>query len=73
MKVGKKRNQGGGDGDGSAQGGNLKGEVLGSSLDGSRVIQSGDGVGVLGKNYLIRNMKRLGKNSVVGKLVENRG
>ena len=41
--------------------------MLGSSLDGSRVIQSGDGVSVLGKNYLIRNMKRLGKNSVVGK------
>ena len=34
---------------------------------GSRVIRSGDGVGVLGKNYLIRNIKRLGKNSVVGK------
>ena len=27
----------------------------------------------LGKDYLIRNIKRLGKNSVVGKLVEKRG
>ena len=39
----------------------------GSSSGVSRVIRSGDGVGVLGKNYLIRNIKRLGKNSVVGK------
>ena len=27
----------------------------------------------LGKDYLIRNIKKLGKNSVVGKLVEERG
>ena len=27
----------------------------------------------LGKDYLIRNIKRLGKSSVVGKLVEKRG
>ena len=27
----------------------------------------------LGKDYLIRNIKRFGKNSVVGKLVDKRG
>ena len=37
-----------------------------SSPGGSRVIRSGDGVGVLKKNYLI-GKERLGRNSVVGK------
>ena len=35
-------------------------------------IRSGNKVGILEKNYLIRNI-RLGKNSVVGKLLEKRG
>ena len=33
------------------------GELPGSSPDGSRVIQRVNGVGVLEKNYLIRNIK----------------
>ena len=44
----------------------------GSSPRGSRIIRSGDGVGILGKSYLIRSIKRLEKNSVVGKLVEKK-
>ena len=43
-----------------------------SSPGGSRIIRSGDGVGILGKSYLIRSIKRLEKNSVVGKLVEKK-
>ena len=46
--------------------------VLGSSPGGSRLIQRGDGIGILGKSYLIRSIKRLEKNSVVGKLVEKK-
>ena len=44
-----------------------------SSPGGSRVIQSGDGVGILGKNlFNYRYKERLEKNSVVGKLVEKK-
>ena len=49
------------------------GEVLGSSPGGSRVIQRGDGIGVLGKNlFNYRYRKRLETDSVVGKLVEKK-
>ena len=45
----------------------------GSSPGGSRVIQRGDGVSVLGKNlFNYRYKERLEKNSVVGKLVEKK-
>ena len=47
--------------------------LLGSSPGGSRVIQRGDGVGVLGKNlFNYRYKERLERNSVVGKLVEKK-
>ena len=48
-------------------------KVLGSSPGGSRVIQRGDGVGILGKNLLnYRYRERLETDSVVGKLVEKK-
>ena len=47
--------------------------LLGSSPSGSRVIRSGDGVGVLGKNlFNYRYKERLEKNRGVGKLVEKK-
>ena len=47
--------------------------MLGSRPSGSRVIQRGDRVGVLGKNlFNYRYKERLEKNSVVGKLVEKK-
>ena len=47
--------------------------MLGSSPGGSRVIQRGDGVGILGKNLLnYRYRERLETDSVVGKLVEKK-
>ena len=50
-----------------------KGKLPGSSPGGSRIIRSGDGVGVLGKNlFNYRYKERLEKNSVVGKLVEKK-
>ena len=43
--------------------------MLGSSPGGSRVIQRGDGVGVLGKNlFNYRYKERLEKDSVVGNI-----
>ena len=49
------------------------GEVLGSSPGGSRVIQRGDGIGVLGKNlFNYRYRERLETDSVIGKLVEKK-
>ena len=49
------------------------GNMLGSSPSGSRVIQWGDGVGVLGENlFNYRYKERLEKNRVVGKLVEKK-
>ena len=45
----------------------------GSSPGGSRVIQRGDRIGILGKNLFdYRYKERLEKNSVVGKLVEKK-
>ena len=44
-----------------------------SSPGGSRVIQRGDGIGILGKNlFNYRYKERLERNSVVGKLVEKK-
>ena len=46
---------------------------MGSSPGGSRVIRSGDGIGVLGKNlFNYRYRERLEMDSVVGKLVEKK-
>ena len=45
----------------------------GSSPGGSRVIQRGDGVGVLGKNlFNYRYKERLETDSVVGNMVEKK-
>ena len=47
--------------------------MLGSSPSGSRVIQWGDGVGVLGENlFNYRYIERLETDSVVGNLVEKK-
>ena len=47
--------------------------MLGFSPGGSRVIQRGDGVGVLGKNlFNYRYKERLETDSAVGKLVEKK-
>ena len=46
--------------------------VPGSSPSGSKVVRSRDGVCVWGINCLIKDMERLEKNSVVGKLVEKK-
>ena len=47
--------------------------VPGSSPCGSRVIRSGDGVGNQIRLFIYRYKERLGKNSVVGKIEEERG
>ena len=55
------------------QTGKEKGVMPGSSPGGSRVIRSGDRIGVLGKNlFNYRYRERLERNSVVGKLVEKK-
>ena len=51
----------------------MSGRMPGSSPGGSRVIQRGDGIGVLGKNlFNYRYRERLETDSVVGKLVEKK-
>ena len=51
----------------------MSGRMPGSSPGGSRVIQSKDGIGVLGKNlFNYRYRERLKTDSVVGKFEEKK-